>query len=331
MDAAISSSDKVASDEFFDRLLRDTRIMLDYATGESLQVDPVVASQFAKLQRLRIDSERFTANQDTLLTDSVGELMAVHNALAKVVAPATAFSLQETEPGPGPFGFLLRPPLIGAMVSAAIVCAIGFVLTLPPPRPTTASDAPTRQTAATSQAALPVILAQTVPSPTVSLSKQQWNWLFAAGLGAAFFGLFTAHEYVKNRTFDPRYNSVYLIRFVLGVVAGLILGNLSALFDKNDTFMRLGPGLIALLGGFSAEAVNQILQRLVEIMVTVVKGGNDDVAKAREEQLKAKFATQMTATKQAVGQDLTTVLSEVNLPQPLRDQLKAIQTKLAAA
>jgi len=43
------------------------------------------------------------------------------------------------------------------------------------------------------------------------------------------------------------------------------------------------------------------------------------------------FATQMTATKQAVGQDLTTVLSEVNLPQPLRDQLKAIQTKLAAA
>src|SRR5262245_37346022 len=76
------------------------------------------------------------------ISRTLPELMAVHNALAKVVALATAFSLQETEAGPGPFGFLLRPPLIGAMVSAAIVCAIGFVLTLPPPRPTTASDAP---------------------------------------------------------------------------------------------------------------------------------------------------------------------------------------------
>ncbi len=68
--------------------------------------------------------------------------------------------------------------------------------------------------------------------------------------------------------------------------------------------------MIALLGGFSAEAVNQILQRLVDVLVAFVRGDGSDIAKAREEELKAKLATQLNSAKQSMSQELADVLSD---------------------
>ncbi len=182
-------------------------------------------------------------------------LMAAHAALSKIVAPATPRSLEATEPAPGRLGFLRRPPLIMWMIIIALASAIGFVATsiLYPP---SGKD----------------------PSAGETL-----NWCFAAALGAVFYVLFTAHGYVKDRTFDPRYNAVYLIRFVLGVLSGLILAIVagSRLLSSNTTVANLGPPVIALLGGFSTEAVYQILQRLVEILLAAVRGDNSDAAKAK--------------------------------------------------
>src|SRR6185503_9358434 len=99
--------------------------------------------------------------------------------------------------------------------------------------------------------------------------RLQLNFLAAAALGSAFAGLLIASDYLKNRTFDPRYLPVYYIRFFVGLLAGSILANLgSQLFEGNSTIATLGPGIIALLGGYSAEAVKQILDRLVEVLVT---------------------------------------------------------------
>jgi hypothetical protein len=311
------------SSQTFERLLNDARLMFEYATEAGLQVDPGIAGTFAEIEEQWF-RRRSPDQQGAVATVTVADLMTVHNALAKVVAPATAASIAATEPAPVTFGFLLKPPLIGMMVSAACVCAVGFIVTLP--------KAAAQAAAAAAQAAgssSPVLFAQVLP-PVVGLSGQQWNLVFGAGLGAAFFGLFNAHEYVKNRTFDPKYNSMYLIRFVLGVIAGLILGNLSTLFSNDPTFVRLGPGVIALLGGFSAEAVNQILQRLVEIMVAVVKGGNEETIKAREEHLKARLATQLSETKQIMGQEVVKILGDPTLPAPVRQQLQALQSKLVA-
>jgi hypothetical protein len=114
------------------------------------------------------------------------------------------------------------------------------------------------------------------------------NWCFAAALGAVFYILFTVHQYVNNRTFDPRYNMVYLIRFVLGVLSGLIMAALigqSSFAKSNAEIMSLGPAVLALLGGFSTEAVYQILQRMVDILVAAVKGDGADAAKAKAAQM----------------------------------------------
>src|SRR5215467_14491967 len=96
---------------------------------------------------------------------------------------------------------------------------------------------------------------------------------FAAALGACFYVLFKTHEYVRDRTFDPRYNSVYVVRLVLGILSGLTL---SIVVSQAQLFKGalkdLGPAVIALLGGFSTEAVYVILQRLVDILLAAVRG-----------------------------------------------------------
>jgi hypothetical protein len=237
-----------------------------------------------------IDSARTTGGDVSLALLPVPKLIELHGALAKAVAPATPVSLEATMPVRGPFGFLRRPSVVGWMVLAALVSIGGLGMAV----------------------------------------AKQWEtlgWICGAGLGAAFYGLFTANEYAKQRTFDPRYNSVYMIRFFLGVIAGVILARIP-IFNDDSTLKTLGPNIIALLGGYSAEAVNQILQRLVEIMVATVKGSGADAAKAELEQTKTRLTAQLTGAKQAVSHDLSDVMGNPNVPDVVRIQLKQIQDKL---
>lgn len=213
-------------------------------------------------------------------------LMAAHAALSKVVSPATPLSLEATRPAPGPMGSLRRPPLIMWMIIIALVAAIGFVVT------NIFSGSPTVEKA---------------------------NWCFAAALGAVFYVLFTAHGYVKDRTFDPRYNAVYLIRFVLGVLSGLILAIVLERFMKsspNNTVSNLGPSVIALLGGFSTEAVYQVLQRFVDMLLAAVRGDDSDAAK--------------TKASQAAQKELLALADDPSMSPDLKSKAIAAAKKVAA-
>lgn len=218
--------------------------------------------------------------------DNFPALMAAHAALAKVVAPATPLSLEATRPAPGPMGSLRRPPLIMWMIIIALVAAIGFVVT-------------------------------NIFSSSSTIEKA--NWCFAAALGAVFYVLFTAHGYVKDRTFDPRYNAVYLIRFVLGVLSGLILAIVLERFTKNspnNTVSNLGPSVIALLGGFSTEAVYQVLQRFVDMLLAAVRGDDSDAAKAK--------------ASQAAQQELLALADDPAMSPDLKSKAIAAAKKIAA-
>ena len=123
--------------------------------------------------------------------------------------------------------------------------------------------------------------------------------LGASGLGSTFYSLYTATKYLRERTFDPKYNQVYAIRFALGIFAGFILGHFGPqLLDaaEQDPQKSIGPPLLALVGGFSAEAVAQILQRVADTLVTMVRGSGKERAEAEAEKELAKKAS-MTATK----------------------------------
>lgn len=276
---SLDKIEKMSEDRTRDHLINDISLMLAYALTEGLELD----AQTANLAGASADFSSFSGC-------SPSELVSLHNALARAVAPATPGSLEATEPVRGAFGFLRRPPVIGWMVLAALSCAAGFVL-------------------------------------AISLKWPTVNWVCGAGLGSAFYGLFAAHDYVKQRTFDPRYNSVYMIRFVLGVVAGIILANLP-IFANDGATKNLGQGVIALLGGFSAEAVNQVLQRLVDILVAVVNGSGSDAARAEVEQVKTKAAAQVATAKQSLSQELADMMSTPGLQEDLRARLKSFQSNL---
>jgi len=111
------------------------------------------------------------------------------------------------------------------------------------------------------------------------------NAFFGAMLGASFYVLVKTQPYLANRSYDPKYNASYISRFFTGVTGGMILsialgpfisGKLGTALDQS-----LSPGVIALLGGFSARAVELILQRLVEVLMAAVRGDGSDDAKAK--------------------------------------------------
>ena len=276
--------------------LDQVRLMYRYALEES-RLDDGARAALADVKWILAVPDEASPDPGTIATAiDFDKLMAAHAALARVIAPATPSSLEATEPMRGWFGSLRKPPLIKWMVLLAPVLLACFA----------------GAGAFSSLANFPKLVGPNSPNLLAWL-----EWASAAGLGAVFYVLFTAHNYVKDRTFDPRYNAVYVIRFVLGVLAGIILAIVISYNNQlrsSPELKQLVPDVIALLGGFSAEAVYQILQRMVDVLVVAVRGDGADAAKTKAEQ---------TAQTQLLN------LTE-DAPPELKSKLIAAVKKIAA-
>lgn len=266
---AVDARVSVVPDELNQALL-EFDLMLRYVLSQGLELDDQTRKAVIGVQQTLLASKEVTVTPSERVVAVPPEptfprspeapvvappepefaelLLTAHNALAKLISPATPLSLAATEPGRR-FGYLSNPPLVRWMILIALFSVIGFLIT------------------------------NIVPTQAV---LERLNWLFSAALGAVFYVLFTALDYVKSRTYDPRYNSIYVIRFVLGIIAGLILAIvMQNNFAGGDTAKKLGPSVLALLGGFSTEAVYQILQRLVDILLAAVRGDNSSASKTK--------------------------------------------------
>ena len=126
-------------------LLSDCRLMLRYARKTAIDLPPTLVRDVARLDatlvKLRlvpvsdIDQALIGAGGPaaTVATDdivSISELvLRVHEELSKVIAPATALSLQTSEPPPGRHRFLGGMPLVvKAAALAALANAVAFVI-----------------------------------------------------------------------------------------------------------------------------------------------------------------------------------------------------------
>ena len=264
-----------ANSDEFNQALSEFQLMLRYVLSDGIVFDEETQKAVA-------------AVSSTSESDKFIKLMAAHGALSKIIAPITPRSLKATEPATGWLGSLRRPPLILAMISIAIISAIGFTVT------------------------------HILYGHSKGFLGEKLHWCFAAALGAVFYVLFTAHGYVKDRTFDPRYNTVYVVRFVLGVLSGFILAIMlqAPLFSKNENIGNLGPAMIALLGGFSTEAVYQILQRLVDMLLAAVRG--DDSGAAQEK------------ASQAARKELLALADDPGMPSEMKSKAIAAAKKVGA-
>ncbi|WP_116117888.1 hypothetical protein [Paraburkholderia sp. BL6669N2] len=117
-----------------------------------------------------------------------------------------------------------------------------------------------------------------------------------AVLGASFYVLLRAQPYLVNRSYDPKYNAMYISRLITGVVAGIILsiGLQEAIGHSNAAFT---PGALAILGGYAAEAVEVILKRLVDVLLAIFQGAPTEQPKANPQPKKVSTSSPSGATK----------------------------------
>src|ERR1700704_6312070 len=105
------------------------------------------------------------------------------------------------------------------------------------------------------------------------ITRIDYTALSGAMIGSFFYTIIRLQPYLENRTFDPKYNSAYANRLVTGIVAGVILAYVLkdwALSGKTDTVKNLSAGTMGIVGGVSAEAVQEVLQRIKDILLSLI-------------------------------------------------------------
>lgn len=99
------------------------------------------------------------------------------------------------------------------------------------------------------------------------------QYVVLALLGAVFSIMYKANLYVVTGTFDKKYVPSYWSQLIMGVIAGYFLAN----FIPDDgviynNLKEYSKPTLAVLGGFSAELVYRILNRLVDALQSIFKG-----------------------------------------------------------
>ena len=213
----------------------------------------------------------------------IAGLIDAHGLLARLIEPATpqtVLLLHVEQKAETAFRFLGPVSLVRQLMLAAVISLLIF----------------------TSLMASPFIdgakLAQDVlAADGIEQLARLFFYIGAAGLGASFTALYTANEYISKGTYDPCYQSSYWIRFLLGIIAGLLLSLLiSEQSMMNDGMLSKGivRPLLAILGGFSADLFYTFLNRMVEtfksLFETNAQNMLDAKAKLSELEAKAKFS-----------------------------------------
>lgn len=281
-----------------DQLLPECKIMVRSAFSAGKKIPRTLVERLATVeQSMKLlgsgNSPSAVAhggpNGSRTFSDCAASLAMIHHRLCDIVAPAvprTILLLYEEEQHKGRLHFLGPVPLTRHMMGLAFGClAVLLLVSLSPD-------------------------INGHPNSFDFLKNHGFplfqNYLFliaAAGLGASFASLFQANKYIKEGTFDPKFNASYWNRFLLGVMAGMIM----AFFIPLETFDAEGKGdlqgmgkpLMAILGGFSSAAVHRILSRIVASLESLVKGDPKVVMDATEE--KARFIASRRESQVRMG------------------------------
>jgi hypothetical protein len=275
--------------EFNQKTLRECEAMLNYALSNGKKVKPAALE---KLKKLKNDMAAAEASGIADRDSKADNLAEVHSLLAESISPATPATvvLLEDTAKSGP-RFLGPVPLVRRMLLVTIICLFVFLGLF----------------------GFPEVDASTINGDILNYEglKFVYNELFivsAAALGAAFYALFEAYKYIATSSYDSRYDSIYWIRFILGVVAGVILAQFIFSAQPIDpsqlneatgtTFSMTYKPLLAFLGGFSARVVHKILNSLVDSVETFISGSARDAIRAREEAARTQLQDKVSSIQQ---------------------------------
>jgi hypothetical protein len=212
-------------------------------------------------------------------------LLRAHAELVRIVAPATPRTILLISEGRRARFSMLGPVrLVRQMLIAVVVLLLAFVLLAMSPDINPRSGDP-------------------LNSDGWALLVNELFFISLGGLGAAFSALFTAYRYISEGTYDPKYESTYWLRFILGLIAGLLLPALIPIGGGADDSALTKP-LLALLGGFSAAMLYRVLERLVTTVESLVRGDSRELRAAERDATLARAAADASRERLAIVAEL---------------------------
>lgn len=159
-------------------------------------------------------------------------------------------------------------------------------------------------------------------------------YVSAASLGASFAALYKANKYISNGTYDPGYQGSYYIRFLLGVIAGILLAVIiSQKSLGEDSLLSKGVvrPLLSILGGFSADVLYTFLNRMVETFKSLVEGNTRNVLDAKALEDKAKLTGLEVESRMKLVQILIQMQRQMGDgvdPEQIRQQINNVMQGL---
>ncbi|GAB5523452.1 MAG: hypothetical protein Roseis2KO_13240 [Roseivirga sp.] len=283
-----------------DNLLKECRVMASFAITRGKSVD---AAHIAPLHK-----------DDSEIKGS--ELLPVYNYLVNLVKPATPGTLvlfEKNRQSTNRFKFLGPLPIVRQFMLLTIFSLLALILTS---------------------------LSSDVNTHTIQLSLLQGNGidqalrltflLACASVGASFYALFKMNSYINQGTFDMKYAATYWSRFVLGLVAGVLLSELFVVFINSaestqqitsnqglnenvvlDSANYLLKPILAILGGFSASLVYRILNRLIEAIESIFKGSSSEVVRQMQQKMAMEGQENEHRVKSMATQQILTLKSDL--------------------
>ena len=84
-----------------------------------------------------------------------------------------------------------------------------------------------------------------------------------SGLGVAFYLLKNVSNSIQKGTLVPEDAIYYTALIFLGIIAGIILSEIISLYTTSSDINLFNKSILALIGGFSSDAIFSVLQSLV--------------------------------------------------------------------
>ena len=192
---------------------------------------------------------------------NVDDLINTHNLLCKNVAPATPKSIEYTRKmhheGSSKSVFN-KIPLSRNLMILALIFLIIFIITVMSPNVNNAS----LDKGILGSSGIPLLL--------------NLGYLAAvSGLGVLFYLLKDVSTSIKKGTLVSEDSISYMSQILLGIIAGLILSEILSLYLKDPNEINLfNKSVLALIGGFSSDAIFSILQGLINKIKSIFLGVN---------------------------------------------------------
>lgn len=309
-----------------DTLLEECAAMAEFSLSTGKAPEPIVIEQINGI-----------AQKDSLDEKDVGVLANLHRQLTMLISPATPNGirlLQQEKAKAHILHFLGPVPLVRRLT---LLSALLLVLMI--------------SVGLSSQVNYDSINQGILHSQGLKLLLNLLFLLSCAGLGACFSALYQLNQFIINANYDPKFDSTYWIKILLGVIAGLFMVELipptifesasqvgsSGMSPASGESLNNGEGLhksiqtlakpaMALLGGFSATMVYRILQRLVDSIESFVKGDQRSLNRARSELQTVQLEQHKQAIQLNIAADLHTLQEQIINNDP--DKSKQIIEKM---